>query len=284
MKQVIYVDVLIFLNTVITFFLLITIKRFTCVKTSAPRLMIASAVGGVYSLILLAPKLNFFVMLLAKSAMGVSIVYIAFRSKKTFQLIKCIALFLIFSFLYAGVVFSVQSIFNTNYIIVKNGSVYFNVTVYSLIIISAFVYCAIWILQNKIFRIRNDDMIYDVVIHFAGREISVRALMDTGNSLRDIYTNQPVIILNEKQAKTLTLQTIGPTPELLETAKKAGLPLRILPVHALSGNTLLPAFTADRAEIIGENTRKTFKSVCVAVTNDQMGLDKYQALINDAFL
>lgn len=274
MQHVIYADVLIFLNTVITFLLLLTVKQFTGAMTGAGRLTLASFAGGCYSLIILAPQMNVFLMLLTKAAMCVSIVFIAFKAKSLKKMAKCSLLFLAFSFLYAGIMYSLSFVLDSSYFSVNNGSVYFDLSVYSLIVISAVIYTVIWFLRKRFFTPSPEDMIYCADISYRENTVKVKALLDSGNSVRDIYTGKPVIILSSSSAESLTGQKL---PEL---PGEGDIPLRLIPVNSLSSKKLLPAFTAEKAVIFCDNGDREIKAPCVAVTEDSLGGEKYQALIS----
>ncbi|MCH5198198.1 MAG: sigma-E processing peptidase SpoIIGA [Oscillospiraceae bacterium] len=277
MQQVIYADVLIFLNTVITFLLLLTVKQFTGASAGAGRLLIASFAGGVYSLIILAPKMNIFLMLAAKAAMCVSIVFIAFKAGSIRKMAKSALLFLAFSFLYAGIMYSLSCLFDTSFFSVNNGSVYFDLSVYSLIIISAVIYAVIRVLRKRFFTPSPEDMIYSADIFYRGSSVKVNALLDSGNSVKDIYTGKPVIILSAERAKCLTGVNLPDVPG------EGDIPIRLLPVNALSSKKLLPAFTADSAVIFCDSISREVKGPCVAVTDNELGGEKYQALISGDF-
>ena len=133
-------------------------------------------------------------------------------------------------------------------------------------------------------RFRRDDMIYELELHCGSNAVQTKALLDTGNRVRDIYTNRPVVILTAEVAQRLTHQQIRGDPGSLIAAANEGLALRLLPVQALSGEKYLPAFTADVAQIVGENTRKEIHKVSVAVTEDALGRGEYQALIGEEIL
>lgn len=64
-----------------------------------------------------------------------------------------------------------------------------------------------WLTQKCWHRIISSAVqfqktIYDLVIDFGGEEIAVKALLDTGNQLRDPLTGNPVILLEEEIAAT----------------------------------------------------------------------------------
>lgn len=283
LQQVIYADVLIFFNTVITFILLLTVRAFVNVGSSSGRIMLASLVGGVYSLIILAPKMHFLLMLLAKTGMCVSITCIAFHAKSFRNMLRCAVLFAASSYLFAGVVYAISFIVQSEYLIVNNGFPYIQISIISMIIICVIVYAVLFLLRKTVFRMQEDDMLYNLHLSFSGEEIDVLALLDSGNSIRDIYTGKPVIILTSERAIQLTGSEI-PSVFTDWTNLNGSVKWRLLPVHALDGDKLLPVFNADAVRIAKGSSNKTLASVCVAVTNDPLGNGRYQALLSRDFI
>lgn len=283
MQQVIYADVLIIFNTLITFILLLTVKTFACVGGSTGRIITASFVGGVYSLIILAPKMHIILMLLAKTAMCVSITCIAFRTKCFRNMLRCAFMFLIFSCLYAGIIYALNAIVQSEFLIVNNGFSYVHVSIVSMIVICAAVYAVLFLLKKTVFRVHEEDMIYELNLSYKENEIRVRALLDSGNSVKDIYTGKPVIVLTSERAKDLTGNEIpGNLSDWSDLQN--GVNWRLLPVHALDEDQLLPSFNADTVKIDKGNISKTHNSVCVAVTKDILGKGEYQALLSRDFI
>ena len=278
MQQVIYADVLIFINTVITFILLLSVKAFAGVRTEAGRMFLASLIGGVYSLIILAPKMHFLLLLLAKTGMCVSIVFIAFRVRSARKMLRCAVSFLIVSYLYAGVMYAFSYFFQNEFLVVNNGASYFQMRASSLIGITVLLYGVLLLLKKTVFRTKQSDLLYDITIVLGTREISVKALLDTGNSLRDVYTGKPVLILTAGKAESLIGVRV-PFDYNEVFAGERTVCFRLLPVRTLNGEKVLPAFTAECVRISGAQTVSDRRNVCIAVTDHPLGQEKYQALI-----
>ena len=279
MQQVVYADVLVFLNTVLTFIILLSVKVFSGCNSTILRISAASVIGGFYSLILLVPTLHLLILFISKAAASMLIVSTAFALKRIKQIIKYGTLFLLVSYLYAGVIYAAHLYFNSSFITVNNGTVYYNLSLYSLILISVAVYIVLLFIKKKILRYNHREMIYDLTIHAKGKEIQLKALFDTGNSVKDIYFDLPVIIMNEKNIFMLFGDKNMREDTLSYLHRKV--PIRLLPIASISGEAYLPAFTADRAIIRGNTANKTVNNVCVALTKDPLGFEKYQALINE---
>ncbi len=279
MQKVVYADVLVFLNTVFTFILLLSVKVFAGRHTTLLRITAASAIGGFYSLILLVRPLHLLILLISKAAASVLIVTTAFALKRINLIIKYGMLLFLTSYLYAGIIYAANSYFNSDYITVNNGTVYYNLSIYSLLLLSVAVYIVLLFIKKKILRYNHRNMIYDLTIHAKGKEIQLKALFDTGNSVKDIYFDMPVIIMNEKNIFMLFGEKEICEDTLSFLHKKV--PVRLLPIASIAGEAYLPSFTADRAEIHGNTENRTLNNVCVALTKDPLGYEKYQALINE---
>ena len=102
MEQEIYVDILVFLNTVINFFLLLITAALAGREKKVGRILTAAFLGGIYALILLLPQLSGPVLTLTRIAAAAAMTAVAFpfRSLRTF-LFQCGLLYLA-GFLFAG--------------------------------------------------------------------------------------------------------------------------------------------------------------------------------------
>ncbi len=154
---------------------------------------------------------------------------------------------------------------------------------YALIAVSVVIYAVIFLLRKRVFHGTKEDRIYHITLTFKENTVQALALLDSGNHLKDIYTNQPVMIIRENLAQTLTSFDFSNMTEPREEMNTK-VPVRLLPVHSLASESVLPAFTLSSAEITGHTTCRTIKNVCAAVTNDELGGEKYQALISDDFI
>ena len=285
MQQVIYVDVLIFLNTIITFIILLTTVEISGVSPKTFRLLTGSLLGGIFSLIILAPEMNVFFVFATRIAMSVSIVSVTFNIHKVKKFLRCLAFFVVISFVFAGVVYFFESFSSSSFLQMNNSMVYFDVSFLSLVIMCGIVFAVIKILNKKLFIKTRTDMIYELEITFNEKTVSTLALYDSGNCVQDVYTGKPVIIVNAEEIRDLfdekTFNSLFVDFSDEENAT-GDIKLRFLPVKSISSSTLLPAFTAQKIIISDENIRKEILSPCIAVTVDELGENSYKALINQS--
>ena len=280
MQQVIYVDILVFLNTVVTFILLLTVRRFTGAPTSTGRLVLASFVGGIFSLVLLAPEMGLPAQIAVKTAVCVSITLLAFRICGVRLFLRTLALFLGVSFFYAGVIWGLTRLSDSAFLTYSNGYGYVDVSFTTLIVLSVLLYLVIVGLQKTVFRPKGDPTIFHLVLYFGDRVFEGNALWDSGNDVKDVYEGGDVVVLDRPSARLLTGIEIS---EDVGEMVSRGLRVRLLPVRSVNGEKLLPAFTADRAVVHNEVRSREVLRPCVAVSREALGGADYQALIGRRF-
>ena len=282
MRQVIYADVLVFLNTAVTFLLLLTVRLIAGTPTKAVRLAIASFIGGLSSLLLLAPPLPLLLTVPARLAVGMAIVRAAFPAGGK-KLLRSYCVFMGVSFGYGGALYALRLSLGEA-LTVRNGYGYYEFSATSLILATVVLYTVLRLIHRFILRKNQTDHIYDLTLSAAGKTVTLKALMDSGHTVRDIYTGNPVVILSAVYAEKL----VGSVQQdiFAETALRSsfGVPLRFIPVHTISGERCLPAFSADRAVTHGDAFEKESKHITVAVTEDPLGGERYQALMNDEMM
>lgn len=280
MQEVVYVDVLFFINTVITFLLLLTVRQLSGVSASGGRLAVASAAGGVYSLILLAPPLPWPLLLLTRGFMCVSLSFLAFHIRRWRTMARCTLLFLGVSFLFAGALYSFSFLFDGGFLTVQNGCAYAALSPPTLIGLCTAFYFLLRFLKKKVFRPAASDFICRATLCYGEREIGFSALFDSGNEVQDVYAGRPVIIVSPFVWEALT----GAPPPADPALAPGSPPLRLLPVHTLGKTGLLPAFTAGRLLLQLEGEAREVLSPCVALAPDALGEERYQGLIGAAVM
>ena len=107
MTQVVYVDVLVGVNLIVNYFLLLASAKFLTLPFHRGRLVAASALGALYSLVILLPAWNPFLSLLIKLIMAASIILAAFGWHGVKAFLRQTAAFYIVSFAFAGLMIAV---------------------------------------------------------------------------------------------------------------------------------------------------------------------------------
>lgn len=281
---VIYLDSVWVLNTLMDYLLLLATAQLAGLPLRRRRLLAAAALGGCYAAAVFLPGLAFLSSPPAKLLSGVAIAGAAFWGQRRF--LRLTLLFFIVSCGFAGSVLALGLITGSR-IPSANGIFYTNVSA-KVLLISA---TAAYVVLSVVFRAcaRHGGIGGEripVRIQLSGRLVELAALADTGCSLRDPMTGQPVLIAAASrleplwpawQAPLLSPRALrDPTGALerLHAAGRDGLRFQLLPYTAVgvSGNLLL-AFRSDCTWV----GKRAYPQLLVALSPNELG-EEFAAL------
>lgn len=284
MQTVIYADILIFLNSIITLFILLITSDLLKTDIRRLRLFTGSVLGGIFSLIILAPEMNSILVIITRFLISLIVVIVTFKTDSLKTVIKAVILSFIITVLFGGTVSLIMFNFFSENIYVNNGFIYFDINIFVLIISIVSFYSLFKAIHRFFIKKRKVDIIYNVELSFNSNKILIHALFDTGNTMKDIYNNKPVILLSITEAKKLLNYEDCLIIENFVTSEICtDLPqgFRLLPVRTLGSEKLLPAFTADSATVFNHNIRKIITKPSIVITNDCFDKNEYSAVINN---
>ena len=266
MQQVIYIDVLIFLNTIITFLLLLASSKLMKIYPSPGRFTVASVLGGISSLIILAPDLGFFLSLLTKLLFSLVIVISAYNPGSVTAILKETGYFFVVNFIFAGMMLFASSLPGISIVNYNNGAAYINLSFFSLI--AACVICyAVTVILGKITKHKAaDTAVFNIQITADNKTINCCAILDTGNALTDPFTGESIIISDK-----FTLSDI--LPENIRTYLKTGISangIKLIPCKTVAGSTLMPCFRVKSIRIRKDGTFHEISNAEIAVSDQHL--------------
>lgn len=283
MRHVIYLDTLVFLNSVITYILLLSARQFCCAKTSAGRLIAAGFLGGLSSCLILLPEAGFLLTVLLQTSVGALISFCAFFVSDAKKYLRCFAVFTGMTYCYGGFMYALSVVWD-GFVRYRNGFGYIDFGFWGILTIVCVLYLLIKLLKRK-FVSGNNHLLYHIEIFRGGRSVRGKAILDTGHFLTDCYTGQPVIVVERKfthgilsSEETEELNAAAAYSAYLQTPR---LKVRLLPVDTVAGKRFLPAFSCDRAVIKNEDRYVSVNAVSVAVTDILFREIGCSALINE---
>ena len=277
--QVFYADILFIVNFFINYIILISTARLGAVTIPRLRIAAAALIGAVYAVLALFPALIFLTSAVVKISVGVLMVLAAFGGQK--RLLRITIVFFAISAAFAGVIFAV-SLFGGGGL----GGIFTPVGVKTLVLSFSVTYLLITVVFKRVAKTAAQTV--SLNLRRGERVLSVRALVDTGNSLRDPFTGSPVIVAGVTEMQRLFS---GETADMLNeikhkdavkvleelSGKGDGQQFRLLPYSAVGtpGGVLL-AFRPDEVQVDGAIR----KGLLVALSpNDISDNGTYSALI-----
>lgn len=278
-KQVIYVDVLVILNLIITFFLLLATELFTKERGKRWRIFLGSLAGGVYALQMFLPEMGAFVNVLTRALAGLVIIYISFGFKTYKRFVKLALVFLSVTFLFAGLMIGSWVIFRPAGMLINNSVVYFGISLPVLIAATALCYCVSLVFSKILMRNKPQATIFDFVLEAEGKSISGRAMLDTGNTLCESFSGFPVVVCTYSFLQELLPEDsrsffMGDITKLSSCGSvRWQKRQRLVSYSTVSHSGMMPAFRPDKLTL--KNSVQTDR-VFVAVIN-------YKKHINEGF-
>lgn len=283
--MVVYVDVLVFVNTLVNFLIISLTEKLMKSKTKLWRTVLGAFVSALFSLYIFLPEQNFFIELLMRLSSSIFAVAIAFSFKSFKSFLSHLLCFYGVSFVYSGIIIAICMLFNPNTVAVNNGIVYFDISPLGLITLSFIIYLLI-ILYKKITKKDNEfAKRCTVVLYFDGITVETVAMVDTGHSLYDPFGGKPVIIVDKSVSNRLF--GLNLTEQILKLSVDEGTALKLkikaILIQTVNGQSVLSAVKIDKAFIVTDKNKNTVESPVLAISNANLGED-YSAIIPPEFL
>lgn len=192
----IYIDIIflenIIMNSIILYATSIIIKQ----KTKFFRIIISSGIGAIYSIALYLTNLKIYTSIISKIILSIIMIYIAFKPSNFKNVFKQVVIFYLTSFIFGGVALNLINNFNSDKISIQNG-IYTGEDVFKIIILGAIfaliiVKISIKIIKNKLIP---KDMYCKIKMKINEKIVETKAMIDTGNLVKEPITNIPVVIV-----------------------------------------------------------------------------------------
>ncbi|TDT61851.1 sigma-E processing peptidase SpoIIGA [Fonticella tunisiensis] len=289
MRRVVYIDILIFENFFMNYLLLYVINRFCKCKAKWWRMAVAALTGALYVFVIFFPDLHIFYSLIMKLLISMIMNVIAFLPYRIKDFIKILIMFYIEAFIVGGTIFGFFYLGNQQ-LEVANGTFMIDIPANYIIggSIAAIILVKIGFDYFENYYSREKNKV-ELQIILNDRCCNVTALIDTGNSLRDPLTNQPVIVVNMnsvydifsddvKQALFKKQQSSSIYDAILSTTMKSR--IRIIPYRALGvDNGMLTGVRVDTVIVRHKSRTRIIQGAIIALYNKPISNQgDYQAL------
>lgn len=256
--MIVFLDVLIFINMLVNFFLMYITAKTLRVKTKLRYMFLSSFLGAVYVITVIYPRFTMFSNLFFKILMAFILILITFRSKKIIFNLKAFCIFIMYSMLLAGICMFIQ--YNTGT---------YNLYDFSYKWLLSSIMIVYILIDRLVIYIRDrktlTTLIFNIDIILNNGSKKVKAFLDTGNELKEPATNLPVIIVE----KSVFYNTN------IENYDKFYIPYRV--VNGKRGK--LTGFRPKAVKIdLGRNTE--IREVIIAFCEDKLSeFSDYHALL-----
>ncbi len=288
--MVAYLDLIILENLCMNYLILFTTGKLLNRGIKKSRIFIASMLGALYvfSLYFDVPT---FVLNLSKFVIGAILVKICFCSKKITTVLKETIVYFFVSFIYAGCALGFVHIVRPKVVYIVNGIIIGGEYIFEVVLISAIVSWALIKSSIKLIKFKQKftkkDMICNLEIFMNDKSVKMKALLDTGNLLKDPISKDPVVIVSKEKVRCLfnnkTLEQIDSLMGGDELQKDFDNDARIKIVPYISvgnKNGIMVAYKVDKMKVEYHDEVNEISNVLIGFYNDALSKnDKYSALI-----
>lgn len=288
----IYLDVVLVENLIMNFIILLATGLILKEPIKKIRLLLASLVGAIYSVVSYVSILEIYASQLLKIILSIVIVYIAFNPQTMKKMWKDLLLFYLTSFVFGGAAFALIYIVKPQAILMKNGlflgtyplkTILLGAILAFIIIVTAFT-----VVKSKITK---KDMFTKIAFELNGKEVETIAMIDTGNLLKEPITNTPVVVVEHTLLyDCLPKEILNHLDELLggdfssipeEIKEEYIVKLKCIPFSSLGKqNGMLLGIRVDAITIKSDEGEKKKENVILGLYNKSLTKrGEYRALI-----
>ena len=289
----VYLDVVLLENLCMNYIILFATGYIMKIKMKQLRLVASSLLGGIYAVIAYLEILPIYSNFGMKIILSILMVYLAFNSKSIKNLSKQLVIFYLTSFAFGGCAFALLYFIKPQNILMRNG-VYVGTYPIKIALLGGIIgfivtYIGFRVVKTKLHK---KDMIYEIEIRIEEKTLNLKAMLDTGNLLKDPISGMPVVVVEKQQlysilpAKLLDNidKLIGGEGEiLLDQIEEKGIfnRFRMIPFSSVGKqNGLMLGFKADQVILKREEEKQIQKNVIIGIFNQNLSRNNsYSALI-----
>lgn len=291
-KITIYLDVIFLENVIMNSIILYAASIILKIKTKFIRIFISSIIGSIYAIILYITNLKIYTSIISKILLSIIMVYIAYNPQNVKKLWKQILIFYLTSFVFGGVSLYLIYVIKPQDILIENG-MFIGEYVLKVIMLAAIVAYLVIKISLKIIKtkISPKDMYCKIKFKLNGKEVETKAMIDTGNLVKEPITNTPVIIVESSLLYDVLPKEIlnnldnilgGNLDEIPEEIQNEYIAkLRCIPFTSLGKqNGMLVGIKVEEVEIENEEETKMSNNVIIGIYDKSLTKrGEYRALV-----
>lgn len=205
--MIVYLDIFLIENTILNLIIFVSVSIILKAKINFFRILIVSFFGSIYSFWEYYLEVNnVFFKGTIKILCSIILVFCAYKGNIK-KKIKLWIIFIFVSLIYGGISYFVQIFFRPNDLILYNdkGKSVVGIFPIKTVIMGFCLGFIIIYVVAKIFnkKLNIDNLICDIEININTKSVKTKALVDSGNFLKDPITKKDVIIVEEKVLKNI---------------------------------------------------------------------------------
>lgn len=281
--RVIYIDILLFLNFYITYFLIVGTGCLLHLQIAFSRRLLSAGCGALSSLIILVPQMPLLLSAAVKLVFSSVIVLAAFGFGGIKKFLKNTVLFFLVNCVYAGIMLGLWLFSAPMGMVYNNGVSYFDLPMWAILITTAIAYLILRAVRYFTDAKAALEKKYEISVTTEKGSVNLTALPDSGNRLTDFFSGLPVIFCSIESCGNICPDgVIGQlSSETVSAEYVKG--IRLIPCSTVSGGTTAVCFKPQRI-IISDGKEKKQVSALIGFTKNGLSNKDFEAIFNPKLL
>lgn len=286
----IYLDIVLIENLCMNYIILFATGFIMKLKLHHFRMILSATLGGIYAIFLYMQIIPLYSNMVMKIILSICMVYIAFLPKGVKALLKQLVMFYLVSFVFGGCAFALLYFIKPQDIFMING-VYIGTYPVKIALLGglvgfAIIHIAFKVVKNKMSK---KALIYDIEMKIDQKSVKMKAMLDTGNMLKDPISGIPVIVVEREKLYEILPKTILDNTEKIiggdwkncEDYIEYRTRFRVIPFRSIGKqNGMLLGFKVDEVKIMTDMEEIINKKVIVCIYHQKLTkTSAYSALI-----
>ncbi len=281
--RIVYIDILLFLNLYVTYFLIAGTCCFTHRHAGVLRRLTGSLAGALSSLVILLPPLPVIVNLLIKLAISSLIVLLSMGYGGIKAFVKNSAAFFVINCVYAGIMLALWLFFAPTGMIYNNGISYFELPIIVIILATVGAYIILRAIRRVLDAKTLLDKKYIIEITTEKGTAELKGIPDSGNKLTDFFSGLPIIFCGAEKCLKICPDSIinilsGNNPASVDMKG-----IRIVPCHTVSGDGIVLCFKPQKLVIKSDDGEKETNAL-IGFTKNGLNGGEFDAVFNPNIL
>ena len=199
--MIVYADIVFIENLIINYVILYVTTLLKKIKVSYFRILLSAICGSVYAVVSIIVSDNVI--------LSIVMILIIYPTKDIRKFLETLAIFYLVSITTGGASIAISYLVNSYKVNTVNGATIVDFPIlFSLIgLILGIILIKITI-DNVKSKITQKNIFYDVEVFIGNKKTKIKALLDTGNMLKDPISQKPVIIATKRSLKNVIPQEI----------------------------------------------------------------------------
>ena len=283
-----YLDIILVENLLMNYIILFATGIIMKRKIKHIKLISASLIGSIYSIIVYLNITNITSNILIKILLSISMVYLSFLEENYKLLLKDLMMFYLISFVFGGCSIALIYFISPENVKIQNGVLVgmypIKVTLIAGVIAFIIIQIAFKITKNKL---SSEDMVCTIEIYIGNKNKKIKALIDSGNMLKDPINGYPVLVVEQRKIKEILPQKLLDNINIIEGGDINNIEkdfinkIRLIPFSSLGKeNGMLIGIKVKKIKVIFKEKEEYIKDVIIGIYNKKLTKeDKYNGLI-----